>query len=123
MTYNELFEKHPYSEQEYLTKNKYYQFICSITGTENTETVSRYHRRYCDKVNYETIKVKRSETLNKKGEIISEKYAFIKEDEIEDKTDYEAKRLTTNPYGGQWVKYEKKQLVYFAIKDAIIKDM
>jgi hypothetical protein len=123
MTYNETFEKYPYNEQQYGSKQKYYTFVGTIVGNDNTETVGRFYRRYAEKINYETIKVKRSETLNAKGEIISEKYAFVKEDEIQDKTDYEAKRLTTNPYGGQWVKYEKKKLDYFDIKDAIIKEL
>lgn len=69
-----------------------------------------------------TVKVKRSET-NVNGVLVSEKFGFVKEDEIEDKTEFEAKRLTTNPYGGQWVKYEKKRLDYFDVRDAIIKDM
>ena len=57
------------------------------------------------------VKVKRSETLHK-GVVIGEKFGFVVEDEIQDKSEYEAKKLTTNPYGGQWVKYEKKEVDY-----------
>lgn len=68
------------------------------------------------------VKVKRSETLHN-GVVTGEKFGFVVEDEIQDKSEYEAKKLTTNSYGGQWVRYEKKKLDYFDIKDAIIKDM
>ena len=59
------------------------------------------------------VKVKRSETLHK-GVVIGEKFGFVVEDEIQDKSEYEAKKLTTNPYGGQWVRYEKKEVDYLA---------
>lgn len=61
-----------------------------------------------------SIKVKRSETLNANGEIITEKFGYIKRDEIEDLSGYDAKKLTTNPNGGQWVKYERKETDYLA---------
>ena len=59
------------------------------------------------------VKVKRSETLHN-GVVTGEKFGFVVEDEIQDKSEYEAKKLTTNPYGGQWVKYEKKEVDYLA---------
>ena len=59
------------------------------------------------------VKVKRSETLHK-GVVTGEKFGFVVDDEIQDKSEYEAKKLTTNPYGGQWVKYEKKEVDYLA---------
>lgn len=59
------------------------------------------------------VKVKRSETLHN-GIVTGEKFGFVVDDEIQDKSEYEAKKLTTNPYGGQWVKYEKKEVDYLA---------
>lgn len=93
------------------------QYGCKST---NFKIVSNTISSYLPK--NRLIKVKRSETTLH-GVVQTEKFGFIKEDEIEDKTDYEAKRLTTNPYGGQWVKYEKKKLDYLDVRDAIIKDM
>lgn len=69
------------------------------------------------------VRVKRGETVNAKGETVSEKYGFVKDIEPEDKVNFQATKITTNPYGTEWVKYEKKKLDYFNIKDAIIKDM
>ena len=59
------------------------------------------------------VKVKRSETLHN-GVVTGEKFGFVVEDEIQDKSEYEAKKLTTNPYGGQLVRYEKKEVDYLA---------
>lgn len=59
------------------------------------------------------VKVKRSETLHN-GIVTGEKFGFVVDDEIQDKSEYEAKKLTTNPYGGQWVRYEKKEVDYLA---------
>ena len=76
-----------------------------------------------NRFNSELIQVKRSETLNAKGEIISEKYGYVKPNEIEDKSGYEATKFTTNPYGSEWVRYEKKKQDYFELRDIIVKDM
>ncbi len=68
------------------------------------------------------VKIKRSETLQN-GVVTSEKFGFVKEDEIADKSQFDATKLTTNPYGGQWVKYEKKDVDYLAEIKAIFSEL
>lgn len=56
---------------------------------------------------YFSIKTKASETLVK-GELVSEKFRYVAEDEI-DKSGMTVKSVTTNPYGGQWIKYRDNE--------------
>lgn len=121
--YPKLLKEHPIQDDE--TAQDYTRRIWDLLPqygckSTNFKIVSNTISSYLPK--NRLIKVKRSETTLH-GVVQTEKFGFIKEDEIEDKTDYEAKRLTTNPYGGQWVKYEKKKLDYLDVRDAIIKDM
>jgi hypothetical protein len=125
---------------------KLYDKILKDIPIEETETVKDYATRVYDELisrgmdegrtikgvtdsirpylpSDRQVRVKRGETLNAKGETVSEKYGFVKDIEPEDKVNFQATKITTNPYGTEWVKYEKKKLDYFNIKDAIIKDM
>ncbi len=73
-------------------------------------------------LNARSVRVKSNETLLN-GVVTSEKFRFVEDVEKEDLSEYNATKLTTNPYGNDWVRYEKKKLGYFDVKDAIISEM
>lgn len=68
------------------------------------------------------VKIKRSETTLH-GVTQTEKFGYVKENEIDDVSGYEPKKLTSNPYGGQWVKYEKKDTDYLAEIQSIFSSL
>lgn len=122
---------------------KIYENLLKDYPIDESETAQAYTRRIWDKLpeygckctNFKTvsdtirmhlpqdrtIKIKRSETTLH-GVTQTERFGYIKEDEISDKDNFEAKKLTTNPYGGQWVKYEKKDIDYLEELKVIFKD-
>jgi len=51
-------------------------------------------------------------TWEKNGQVISSVQKTIPQNEIEDLKGFEANKITSNPYGGQWVRYEKKETDY-----------
>jgi len=73
-------------------------------------------------LNTRSVRVKSNETLLN-GVVTAEKFRFVEDVEKEDLSEYNATKLTTNPYGNDWVRYEKKKLDYFDVKDAIISEM
>lgn len=65
-----------------------------------------------------------TEKTLKNGVLVSEKQKQYVEPEITDKSNYEATRVTTNPFSdGQWVRYEKRKQDYFELKDLLIADL
>ena len=73
-------------------------------------------------LNTRSVRVKSNETLLN-GVVTAEKFRFVEDVEKEDLSEYNATKLTTNPYGNDWVRYEKKKLDYFDVKDAVISEM
>ena len=59
------------------------------------------------------VKVKRSETLNGKGEIITERYGYIKESIPVEMDKFEVEKFTTDSNGGAgWFKFKQKDIDY-----------
>lgn len=112
----EAIKKYPYDSHQYETLSEYFGFIYSETGG-NYDSISRTYRKM-----FPTYKVT-SRTLDKNDNVISSTEKIVPEEEIEDLSGFQATKLTTNPYGGQWVKYVKKELDYFDIRDQLVEDM
>lgn len=121
-TYPRILESYPIEENE--TIRQYVERVWDVFKeygvVANQKSVMDSIREYLPRDRH--IKIKRSET-HIKGQLISEKYGYVKEDEISDISGYDAKKLTTNPYGGQWVKYEKKDVDYLEEIKSIFSDL
>jgi hypothetical protein len=116
MTIADALIQHPFDESVYKSKNDYILYIVELTGA-NYDSVTRTFR---------TLKPLfrvTSKTLDKNNEVISTTEKIVIENEVDDLSKFEATKLTTNPYGGQWVKYEKKQVDYFDVKEKIIEEL
>lgn len=107
-----------------------YQRILQENPIAEDETVRQYAERiYQDKEKYgieanslkallgsirnyiptdRMVKVKRAETLIN-GVLTSEKFGFVKDIEEIDKEGYTATKMTTNPYGTEWVRWVKNE--------------
>jgi hypothetical protein len=108
---HKAFLENPKSENE--TPANYINHICKITG-------ERYHVIYKQYVRHYNNLQRSKATYNKQGQLVSETLTNKPIDEIENLEGYEANKLTTNPYGGQWVRYEKKQVDYIkAVADLL----
>lgn len=101
----ELFDMHPFDKEKYGTLEKYYHFIEALTN--GRVSVGSIGARYRSINNYRKW-ITTKQTIDKNGDVISEVKSNVPVDEIEDKSGFEPVALTTNPHGGQWVKYAKK---------------
>ena len=122
-TYADLLKEFPIDENESVSdfvKRIPERIIKKYEITTNVKVIADGIRRELKRDR--TIKVKRSETLIN-GNVVSEKFGYVKDVEEPDLSEYNATKLTTNPYGNDWVRYEKKKLDYFDVKDAIISEM
>lgn len=110
--YSKILADHPIQEHE--TSQMYALRVAHLlpeygSTATNIKSIGESFQNILPKDRNKLIKIKRSETLNSKGEIISEKYGYVKPNEIEDKSGYEATKFTTNPYGSEWVRYVKNE--------------
>lgn len=122
-TYADLLKEFPIDENESVSdfvKRIPERIIKKYEITTNVKVIADGIRRELKRDR--TIKVKRSETLIN-GNVVSEKFGYVKDVEEPDLNEFDAVKLTTNPNGSSWVRYEKKKLDYFDVKDAIIKEM
>jgi len=122
-TYADLLKEFPIDENESVSdfvKRIPERIIKKYEITTNVKVIADGIRRELKRDR--TIKVKRSETLIN-GNVVSEKFGYVKDVEEPDLNEFDAVKLTTNPYGNDWVRYEKKKLDYFDVKDAIISEM
>lgn len=121
-TYPKILELYPIQENETIRDYVYrnWNVFQEYGINANPKSIIDSVREYLP--DYRQIRIKRSETTLH-GVVQTEKFGYVKEDEIQDKSGYEPTKLTTNPYGGQWVRYDKKKLDYLDVKEAIIKDM
>lgn len=108
-TYADLLKEFPIDENESVSdfvKRIPERIIKKYEITTNVKVISDGIRRELkrDRV----IKVKRSETLVN-GNVVSEKFGYIKDVEEPDLNEYDAVKLTTNPNGSSWVRYEKNK--------------
>lgn len=122
-TYADLLKEFPIDENESVSdfvKRIPERIIKKYEITTNVKVIADGIRRELKRDR--TIKVKRSETLIN-GNVVSEKFGYVKDVEEPDLNEFDAVKLTTNPNGSSWVRYEKKKLDYFDVKDAIISEM
>ncbi len=117
MTLLELFEKHPYDRAKHGSKEQYYAIISNMSG--GTNTPGSVGARYRSIRQWQTVR----QMTDKNGEIIHEVKIAVPNDEIEDLTGFEPVGLTTNPHGGQWVRYKKEQKTFEDLKDELIAEM
>lgn len=96
----ELLILHPY-EKKYGSREAYYQHLSNLTGNRVTSgTIGAISRRV-------RAWTKTRAMLNADGGVIHEVYRAIPQDEVKDLSGFEPVALTTNPEGGQWVRYKK----------------
>lgn len=99
MTVREALDKHPINKFDG-SQMAYFEFISKQSGS----TVGYVKKFYYG--TYKKNKVIAKENINKKGEVVSQTIRYEPND-IEETIGFSPKQITSNPYGGQWVKYEK----------------
>ncbi len=99
MTAREAFDKYPIDKFDG-GAFEYFRFIAKEIDSTFGYVKKDYYTRY------KKAAVVAKETLNKDGEVVSQTIRYEPND-IEETTGFSPKQITTSPYGGQWVKYEK----------------
>lgn len=117
-TYADLLKEFPIDENESVSdfvKRIPERIIKKYEITTNVKVIADGIRRELKRDR--TIKVKRSETLIN-GNVVSEKFGYVKDVEEPDLNEFEIVKLTTNPNGSSWARYEKIKVDYIgAIKE------
>jgi len=98
-----------------VTDWNYIKWVCKQLGEKENVILKQFQRHYPKLMLV-------AESRNKKGEVTSQKFSQRPQDEITDLQGYEANKLTTNPYGGQWVRYERKETDYLAEIKALLSE-
>ena len=99
MTAREAFDKYPIDNFDG-SNMAYFEFVAKIVDSTAGYVKKFYYGTY------KKNKVVAKETINKDGEVVSQTIRYEPND-LEETVGFSPKQITSNPYGGQWVKYEK----------------
>ena len=123
-TYPRILESYPIEENE--TIRQYVERVWDVFkeyGVVATQkSVIDSIREYLPRDRQ--VKTKRAETLNAKGEIITQRYAYQKEADINDFDGFEVTKVVGNPFtGGQWVTRVPKTIDYLEEIKSIFSEL
>lgn len=123
-TYPRILESYPIEENE--TIRQYVERVWDVFkeyGVVATQkSVIDSIREYLPRDRQ--VKTKRAETLNAKGEIITQRYAYQKEADITDFNGFEVTKVVGNPFtGGQWVTRVPKTIDYLEEIKSIFSEL
>lgn len=105
MTVEQTIQENPYNREMHGCMEDYYQFISNLTGGRvSSGSVGAMYRTMRRARKWVTTR----QMTGREGEIIHELKVAVPQDEIQDLTGFEPVAMTTNPHGGQWVRYTKK---------------
>ena len=108
MTVEQALDANPYDKETHGTLENYYQHISNLLGNRvGAGSIGSMYRTMRRQREWVTTR----KMTNANGGIIHEVKVAVPQDEIQDKSQFEPVALTSNPYGGQWVKYAKKDFV------------